>query len=94
MAEQGFSAQEIARVCAWNPGQFVREFLPEDCGEGFGKVEAGYVGSLTILEPNAPYVVRRETMKTKCGWSPFEGHTMPGRVRATVVRGKVYPATV
>ena len=94
MAEQGFTAQEIARVCAWNPGQFVREFLAADCGEGFGKVEAGYVGSLTILEPNAPYVVWRETMKTKCGWSPFEGYTMPGRVRATVVRGKVYPAAI
>jgi dihydroorotase len=90
MGSQGFTAQEIARVCAWNPGEFVREFLPEDCGKGFGKIEAGYMGSLTILEPNAPYVVRREAMKTKCGWSPFEGYTMPGRVRATVVRGRVY----
>jgi dihydroorotase len=94
MAEQGFTSQEIARVCTWNPGQFVREFLPAECGKGFGKIEAGYMGSLTILEPNAPYVVRHETMKTKCGWSPFEGYTMPGRVRATVVRGKVYTATV
>jgi dihydroorotase len=94
MAEQGFSAQAIARVCAWNPGQFVREFLPKDCGKGFGKIEVGYMGSLTILEPNAPYVVRREAMKTKCGWSPFEGYTMPGRVRATVVRGEVYPAVL
>jgi dihydroorotase len=29
-------------------------------------------------------------MKTKCAWSPFEGFTFPGRVRATVVLGKVY----
>jgi len=33
-------------------------------------------------------------MKTKCAWSPFEGFTLPGRVRHTVLRGKVYEATV
>ena len=90
MAEHGFAAEEVARVCAWNPGQFVKEFLPASMGEGFGKVAAGYVGSLTILDLKRPWTVRREEMKTKCAWSPFEGFTFPGRVRATVVRGKVY----
>lgn len=92
MAEHGFSAQDIARVCAWNPGRFVKEFLPQGFGEGYGAVAPGYVGSLTILDPKAPHVVRREEMKTKCGWSPFEGYTMPGRVTYTVLQGKVYPA--
>ncbi len=92
MAEHGFSAQDIARVCAWNPGKFVKEFLPEGFGKGYGAIEPGYVGSLTILNPDAPYVVRREDMKTKCGWSPFEGFTMPGRVTYTVLQGRVYPA--
>lgn len=92
IAEHGFSAQDIARVCAWNPGLFVNEFLPQGFGKGYGAVEPGYVGSLTILDPNAPYVVRREDMKTKCGWSPFEGFTMPGRVTYTVLQGRVYPA--
>jgi dihydroorotase len=92
MAEHGFSAQDIARVCAWNPGKFVREFLPESFGKGYGVIEAGYVGSLTILNPKAPHVVRRDDMKTKCGWSPFEGYTMPGRVTYSVLQGKVYAA--
>jgi dihydroorotase len=91
MAEHGFSAQDIARVCAWNPGKFVKEFLPQGFGKGYGAIEPGYVGSLTILDPDAPYVVRREDMKTKCGWSPFEGYTMPGRVTYTVLQGRVYP---
>jgi dihydroorotase len=90
MIEHGFSAQDIARVCAYNPGCFVKEFLPEGFGRGFGLIEPGYVGSLTILNPQAPYVVRREDLKTKCGWSPFEGYTMPGRVTYTVLQGKVY----
>ncbi len=91
MAEQGFTAQDVARVCAANPGAFVREFLPADCGEGFGRIAEGYVGSLTIIDPRTPTTVRREDMQTKCAWSPFEGVTFPGSVCATVVRGRVYP---
>ncbi len=93
MAEHGFSAKDIARVCAYNPGSFVKEFLPGSFGKGYGVIEPGYVGSLTILDPAAPYVVRREEMKTKCGWSPFEGYTLPGRVTHTVLQGKVYSAS-
>jgi dihydroorotase len=69
----------------------VREYLPQGSGCGFGRVEAGYLGSLTILDMQTPYTVRRETLRTKCGWSPFEGVTFPGSVRHTIVRGRVYP---
>ncbi len=93
MAEHEFSAQDVARICAYHPGKFVNEFLPQGFGKGYGVIEPGYVGSLTILNPKAPFVVRREDMKTKCGWSPFEGYTMPGRVTYTVLQGKVYPAS-
>ena len=90
IAEQGFTPQDIARVCAYNPGLFVREFLPAELGRGFGDVAEGYAGSLTILDMRTPVQVERSAQKTKCGWSPFEGVTFPGSVRATVVRGKVY----
>lgn len=93
MHEHRFTAQDIARVCAANPGAFVREFLPAECGKGFGRIEAGYMGSLTVLDLETPWTVTREAMRTKCAWSPFEGFTFPGRVRATVVRGRVYPQT-
>ncbi len=89
MAEHGFTPQEIARVCAYNPGRFVREFLPGGFGEGYGVIAPGYVGSLTVIDMKTPWTVRREEMKTKCAWSPFEGMTFPGRVRATVLRGRV-----
>jgi dihydroorotase len=36
MREHKFLPQDIARVCACNPGRFVREFLPSGYGEGFG----------------------------------------------------------
>jgi dihydroorotase len=93
MVEHRFTAQDIARVCAYNPGNFVREFLPEGFGKGYGVIEPGYVGSLTILQPHAPMLIVRKDQKTKCGWSSFEGHTMPGRVLYTVLRGKVHEAS-
>jgi dihydroorotase len=90
MAEHSFTAQQIARVCAYHPGLFVKEFLPAGFGEGYGVIAPGYVGSLTVLDLHRPWTVRREDMKTKCAWSPFEGFTFPGRVRYTVLQGEVY----
>jgi dihydroorotase len=90
MTEHGFTPQQIARVCAANPGRFVRPYLPQNYGHGFGRVEEGYVASLTVLDLKTPYNVTRGSLKTKCGWSPFEGFTFPGSVRHAVVRGRVY----
>ena len=56
----------------------------------FGKVQKGYVGSLSILR-NGSRTIRRDSLKTRAGWSPFEGCSFSGRVSHTVVRGKVYP---
>ena len=90
MSEHGFTPEQIARVCAENPGEFVRPFLPGTLGLGFGRVERGYAGSLTILDPHTPTLVRREDQRTRCGWSPFEGVRFPGGVRATVLQGRVF----
>ena len=82
--------QDIARVCAYNPGKFVNEFLPPLCGKGFGKIEKGYIGSLTVINPNEPITITADKLKTKCAWSPFEGMAFPGRVKYTIIAGKVY----
>lgn len=90
MEEHNFSPQDIARVCSWNPGEFVNQFLWKGYGQGFGKIERGYVGSLTIIDPDTLTAPAKENLKTKCGWSPFEGMEFPGSVRYTIVKGKVY----
>jgi hypothetical protein len=46
-------------------------------GEKFGRLVPGYVGSLTVLDLRRPTTVRREDLRTLCGWSPFEGITFP-----------------
>lgn len=88
MKEQGFSPEDIARVCAQNPGSFMNQF---HAGRGkFGKIEQGYYGSFTVLDMSVSTTVTRKELKTKCGWSPFEGITFPGRVAATFVKGILY----
>ena len=34
------------------------------------------------------YVLSKKDLKTKCGWSPFEGRRVVGKVKSVVVRGK------
>lgn len=86
MKEHGFSPKDIERVASRNPGAFLSEFS----GEKHGKIEEGYIGSLTIVDIKKPKVVRAEDLKTKCRWSPFEGVEFPGSVTMTIVKGKTY----
>jgi dihydroorotase len=83
LVEQGFAPERVAAVCAANPGAFVNAFRAEK----FGRLLPGYVGSLTVLDLKRPTVVRRGDLRTRCGWSPFEGVTFPGSVAAVFVRG-------
>jgi dihydroorotase len=85
IAEQGFTPQRIAEVCAVNPGAFVNPFTD---ARKYGRIAVGYTASLTVLNLKRPTTVRREELKTKCGWSPFEGATFPGSVEAVFVGGR------
>ncbi len=85
LVEQGFTPQRIAAVCSANPGMFVNPFRSDK----HGRLLPGYVGSLTVLNLKQPTTVRREVLRTKCGWSPFEGITFPGSVAAVFVRGRL-----
>ncbi len=84
--EHGFTQEEIARVCAYNPGVFLNSFMPEK----YGETKEGYVGSLTVINMNKPVRIKKEMLKTKCGWSPFLGVTFPGSVTMTIVKGEIY----
>ena len=86
MREHKFTPSNIARVCSFNPGQFINQFI----NIKYGKIEAGFTGCLTIVDPNKPITIHKSQLKTKCGWSPFEGLEFPGRVIYTIIKGKVY----
>ena len=81
MFNHGFTPADIARVCAHNPARFFNQFSAIK----YGKIEQGFAGSLTIIDMKRPIKITKSHLKTKCGWSPFEGVTFPGRVAMTIV---------
>lgn len=83
IVEQAFTPERVAAICSANPGTFVNPYRHEK----WGRLLPGYIGSLTVLDLKKPTTIRREDLKTKCGWSPFEGVTFPGSVAAVFVRG-------
>ena len=84
LIEQSFTPERIAAICSANPGTFVNPYQQEK----WGRLLPGYVGSLTVLDLKRPTRISRENLRTKCGWSPFEGVTFPGSVAAVFIRGK------
>jgi dihydroorotase len=90
IVEEGFTPERIAAVCSANPGDFVNPYTATlgAAPSRFGRIEPGYTASLSVLNLARHTAVRREDLKTKCGWSPFEGFTFPGSVEAVYLRGR------
>ncbi len=40
------------------------------------------------IDENVPYEIHADEMHSRCGWTPFEGWKVHGRVRKVVLRGK------
>ncbi|GLQ90332.1 dihydroorotase [Dyella flagellata] len=53
-----------------------------------GFLREGYAADLVLVDPRKPHSVRREEVLSKCGWSPFEGHTFQHSIAATFVNGQ------
>lgn len=53
-----------------------------------GYLREGYWADLVLVDPHRPHTVRRDEILSRCGWSPFEGHTFRSSIRATWVNGE------
>lgn len=40
------------------------------------------------IDQNAKYTIENKDLQTKCGWSPFEGFKVQGKVRRVFIRGE------
>ena len=43
----------------------------------------------TLVDFDDDYVIKRENLHTLCGWSPFEGMRVYGRIHSVVIRGQL-----
>ena len=52
-----------------------------------GYVRENYFADLVLVDLDSPWTVSKENILSKCGWSPFEGHTFRSKVTHTIVSG-------
>lgn len=70
--ENKLTIEDVLRLCHDNPKKIFN--IPEDDY----KVE---------IDLDETYVIKNEELFTKCGWSPFQGHQMHGRVKKVTLKG-------
>ncbi len=57
--------------------------------QGKGRLAVGYDADLTLVDISKSYVFERSRVKSKCGWSPYEGETLTGSVEHVVLNGSL-----
>ncbi|MCC7302260.1 MAG: dihydroorotase [Bacteroidia bacterium] len=53
-----------------------------------GFLRPGCFADFTLVNPDSPWMVKKENILYKCGWSPLEGVTFRSKVMHTFVNGK------
>lgn len=53
-----------------------------------GFLRKGYRADLVVVRPHQPWVVTKDVILSKCGWSPMEGHEYQWRVERTLCNGQ------
>lgn len=56
---------------------------------GKGAILPGYDADLVIVDLKAKKTITKKWLKSKCGWSPFEGMKVTGFPVATLLRGRI-----
>jgi dihydroorotase len=56
---------------------------------GKGRIAAGYDADFSVVDRKGSFTVDETWLESRCGWSPFTGMELKGRVIGTIVRGHV-----
>ncbi|BCY28046.1 dihydroorotase [Flavobacterium okayamense] len=74
------SVEKIVEKMCHNPAKIFKI-------EKRGFIKEGFYADLVIVNSHQPWVVKKENILYKCGWSPFEGTNFKSRVLHTFVNG-------
>lgn len=77
-----FSIEKVVQMMCHNPAVLfnIRK-------RGF--IREGYKADICLVNPEKPWMVSKENLLYKCGWSPFEGETFRSEVVNTIVNGTI-----
>lgn len=54
-----------------------------------GYIKEGYYADMVLVDLNGKTQVNKETILSKCNWSPFEGETFNSKIVSTFVNGEI-----
>jgi len=81
LAQEGhFTTEEVVEKMCHAPARMFQV-------ERRGYLREGYQADAVLVDPDAPWIVDRTNVISKCGWSPFEGQQFHARVLRTWVNG-------
>ncbi|GCE09819.1 dihydroorotase [Dictyobacter aurantiacus] len=82
-AQEGrIALNEIIKRCVTNPA---RIFGLQDKGA----LEVGKDADIVLIDPQQLYEISNEQVLSKCGWTPFAGTKIKGKIQRVFVRGQL-----
>ena len=57
--------------------------------QGKGRIDIGCDADLVLFDPHEKWVVDESKLHSKCGWSPYNGVELTGKVKAVYLGGKL-----
>jgi dihydroorotase len=54
-----------------------------------GNIAPGYDADLVLVDPEKRWTIQSDRLLTKCGWTPFDGWRVKGRVERVYLRGSL-----
>lgn len=74
--------ERLVRLMCHNPADIFEV-------RGRGYLRKGYKADIVLVGRDRRWTVTGDTVRSKCGWSPMEGHTYDWRVVKTICNGQV-----
>ncbi len=84
LAAEGIPWPLLVERASTTPARLFSPFMEDQMGD----LQPGTIASLSIVDLRQEWKVSRDQIRSRAGWSPFEGFTFPGDVIETVVRGR------
>ena len=81
VSKKTISLNEVVKLTSFNPKKIFKI-------KNKGLIKVGYDADLTIVDMNKTKKVLNKDMKTKCGWTPFNGMKLRGWPVGTIINGK------
>jgi dihydroorotase len=73
---------KLAEITAENPAKLMNL-------KSKGFIAKGFDADLIIVNPLKETQIKNEEMHYKCGWTPFNGFKLKGKIETTIVNGKI-----